>query len=110
MPDYTNLTVPQKRIFISVQILRQKHQNTREFTCVLSTNLPSNNTLSVNIQYTVCLNAWGDEKYIENLIGNPEVKRSVGLPTRRIEDIKTDLAETACEDVDWIHLDKDGDQ
>jgi hypothetical protein len=37
------------------------------------------------------------------LVGNSEGKRSLVIPTRRWEDnIKMDLQEVGCKDVDWI--------
>jgi hypothetical protein len=39
------------------------------------------------------------------LVGKPGRKRSLGRPRpRREDDIKTDLIETGCENVDWIQL------
>ena len=41
-------------------------------------------------------------------MGKPEVKRSLGRPRRRWEDnIKTELQEVGCGDVDWIELAQD---
>jgi hypothetical protein len=38
----------------------------------------------------------------------PEGKRPLGKPKRRRENnIKTDVKEIVCEDVDWIHLAED---
>jgi hypothetical protein len=42
------------------------------------------------------------------LIGKPEGKRPLRRPRHTWEDnIKVDLKETACENVDWIHLAQD---
>ena len=42
------------------------------------------------------------------LVGNPEGKRSLGRPRRRWEDnIKMDLLEVGCGDIDWIALPQD---
>jgi hypothetical protein len=39
------------------------------------------------------------------LVGKSEGKRPLGRNKRRLEDnIKTDLKEAGCDDVDWIHL------
>jgi hypothetical protein len=47
----------------------------------------------------------------EALVRNPEGKRSLGIPRRKWEDnIKLDLKEMLCEDVDWIHTAQDRDQ
>jgi hypothetical protein len=47
---------------------------------------------------------WKCEMYTkflwENLIG----KRPLGGPRRRLENIRTDVKETVCECVEWIHL------
>jgi len=41
-------------------------------------------------------------------VGKPEVKRSLGRPRRRWEDnIKMELQEVGCGDVDWIELAQD---
>jgi len=45
------------------------------------------------------------------LVGNPEEKRPLGRPRRRWEDnIKMDLQEVGCEDMDWIDLAQDRDR
>jgi len=45
------------------------------------------------------------------LVGKPEGKRPLGRPRRRWEDnIKMDLQEVGCGDVDWIELDQDRDR
>jgi hypothetical protein len=38
------------------------------------------------------------------VVGKPEMKRPLGRPRRRFEDIKTDLTEIGLDGVDWIHL------
>jgi hypothetical protein len=44
------------------------------------------------------------------LVGKPEVKRPLGRPRRRWEDnIKADLQEVGCGDMDWIELAQDRD-
>jgi hypothetical protein len=44
------------------------------------------------------------------LVGKPEGKRPLGRPGRRWEDnIKMDLQEVGCEDMDWIKLAQDRD-
>jgi hypothetical protein len=41
------------------------------------------------------------------LVGNPEGKRQLGKPRRRWEDnIKIDIQEVGCGDMDWIELAK----
>jgi len=42
------------------------------------------------------------------LVGKPEGKRPLGKPRRRLEDnIKMDLQEVGCGDMDWIELAQD---
>jgi hypothetical protein len=45
------------------------------------------------------------------LVGKPEGKRTLGRPRRRWDDnIKTDLQEVGCGDMDWIELAQDRDR
>jgi len=45
------------------------------------------------------------------LVGSPEGKRPLGTPRRRWEDnIKMDLQEVGCGDMDWIELAHDRDK
>jgi hypothetical protein len=45
------------------------------------------------------------------LVGNPEGKRPLGRPRRRCEDnIKMDLQEMGCRDLDWFELAQDRDR
>jgi hypothetical protein len=45
------------------------------------------------------------------VVGKPERKRLVGRPRHRWEDnIKMDLQEVGCEDMDWIELTQDRDR
>jgi hypothetical protein len=45
------------------------------------------------------------------LVGNPEVKRPLGRPRRRLVDnIKMDLREIGWDGMDWIDLAQDRDQ
>jgi hypothetical protein len=45
------------------------------------------------------------------LVGKPEGKRPLGRPRRRwVDNIKIDLREIGCNDMDWIDLDQDRDQ
>ena len=45
------------------------------------------------------------------LVGKPEGKRQLGRPRRRWEDnIKMDLQEVGCGDMDWIELAQDRDR
>jgi hypothetical protein len=41
------------------------------------------------------------------LVGKPEGKSPLGRPRRRWVDIRMDLGEVGCGDVDWIDLAKD---
>jgi len=44
-------------------------------------------------------------------MGKPEGKRPLGRPTHRWEDnIKMDLQEVRCGDIDWIKLDQNRDR
>jgi hypothetical protein len=55
--------------------------------------------------------AWGMRNVYNSLVGNPEGKRPLRRPRHRWKDnIRTDLREIGWEDVDWVHLDQDGDQ
>jgi hypothetical protein len=56
--------------------------------------------------------AWiGEERTVYRvLVGKPEVKRPLGRPRRRWEDnIRIDLQEVECGDMDWIGLAQDRD-
>jgi len=45
------------------------------------------------------------------MVGNPEGKRPLGKPRRRLEDnIKMDLQEAGCGDMNWIELAQDSDR
>jgi hypothetical protein len=45
------------------------------------------------------------------LVGKPEGKRSLGRPRRRwVDNIRMDLVEVGCGDVDWIGLAQDRDR
>ena len=55
--------------------------------------------------------AYGDIGVYRVLVGKPEPKRPLGRPRRRWEDnIKMDLQEVGCGDVDWIELVQDRDR
>ena len=57
-----------------------------------------------------CSTYGGIQKLIQNLVGNPEGKRSLGRRSRRREDnITMDFREVGC-DRDWITLAEDRDQ
>jgi hypothetical protein len=44
-------------------------------------------------------------------VGKPEGKRPLGRPRRRwVDNIKMDLREIGCDDMDWIYLAQDRDQ
>jgi hypothetical protein len=38
------------------------------------------------------------------LVGKPEGKRPLGIPRRGWENIRDDLREIVCEDMEWMHL------
>ena len=45
------------------------------------------------------------------LVGKPEVNKTLGRPTHRLEDyIKMDLREVGCDPGEWIDLAEDRDQ
>jgi hypothetical protein len=44
------------------------------------------------------------------LLGNPEVKKQLGRPRRRVDNIKMDLREIGWDGMDWIDLAQDRDQ
>jgi hypothetical protein len=45
------------------------------------------------------------------LVGKPEGKRPLGRPRRRwVDNIRMDLGEVGCGDVDWIGLAQDGNR
>jgi hypothetical protein len=45
------------------------------------------------------------------LVGKPEGNRPLGRPRRRWEDnVRMDVREIGCKDVDWMHLVQDRDQ
>ena len=47
----------------------------------------------------------GDKSCIQGLVGKPERKRPLGRPRRRWEDnIKMDIQEVGCGDMNWIEL------
>jgi hypothetical protein len=53
-----------------------------------------------------------EERKVYNvLVGNPEVKRPLGIPRRRWENgVRMDLKEIGLEEVDWIRLSQDRDR
>ena len=54
---------------------------------------------------------YGGEEVYRFLVGKPEGKRQLGRPRRRWEDnIKLDLQEVGCGDMDWIELAQDRDR
>ena len=56
--------------------------------------------------------AYGDRRGVcRVLVGKPEGKRPLGRPRRRWDDnIKMDLQEVGCDDMDWIELAQDRDR
>jgi hypothetical protein len=50
----------------------------------------------------------GRERHVKDLVGKPEGKRPLGLIRRRWDDnIKMNLQEVGCGDMDWIELAQD---
>ena len=52
----------------------------------------------------------GEERCINGFGGKPEVKRKLGRPRHRWEDIKMDLQEVGLGGMDWIELAQDKDK
>jgi len=53
----------------------------------------------------------GEERRIQGLVGKPEGKRPLGRPRHRQDDnIKMDLPEVRCRDIEWIKLAQDRDR
>jgi len=47
----------------------------------------------------------GEENFIQTWVGKPEANKTLGRPRHRLEDnIKMDLQEVGCGDMDWIDL------
>jgi hypothetical protein len=65
--------------------------------------------LSCNRPVSICLYG-GEERCIEVFVRKPEGKRPLGKPRRRWQDIKMDLQEVGCGDMDWIELAQDRDR
>ena len=58
-----------------------------------------------------CSTYVGEERRIQNLSGESEVKRPLGTLKRRWHDnIKLDLQEVGCAVMDWIELTQDKDR
>ena len=54
---------------------------------------------------------WGGRDVYRVLVRKPEGKRPLGRPSRRWEDnIKMDLQEVGCGDMDWIYMAQDRDR
>jgi hypothetical protein len=50
----------------------------------------------------------GEDRRIRGLVGKPEGKRPLGIPSRRWEDnIKIDLEEVGCGGMEWIEMAQD---
>jgi hypothetical protein len=52
-----------------------------------------------------CRKNWGEEEFIQDVVGKPEEKRSLGRPRRRwVDNIEMDLREIGWGGMDWIDL------
>ena len=57
----------------------------------------------------ILLHRWGEERFIQGF-GGKQGKRPLGRPRRRgVDNIKMDLQEVGCEDMDWIDVAQDRD-
>jgi hypothetical protein len=55
-----------------------------------------------------CSTNGGEEESVSLLMGKPEGRRPLGRPRRRwLDNIRMDLVQVRCDDVDWIGLTQD---
>ena len=69
-------------------------------------------TMALFSYVSVCVARMGEERAVYRVfVGKPEVKRPLGRPRRRwVDNIRMDLQEVGCGQVDWIGLARDRDR
>jgi hypothetical protein len=77
---------------------------------VLFTNYYSDDKIEKNEIDGAC-NAYGWRRVAQRfLVGKPKRRRPLGRPRHRWEDVRMDLQDVGCGDMDWIDLAQDSDR